>query len=51
MPMSWPWQYRQTGCGGWMRAAQDPHSATRSRPSAPEVQKNAFSSVITGPGR
>src|SRR6266581_5268061 len=50
-PIWWPRQYRQAGCGGWISARQDSHSCSRSRPSAPDVQKNSFSIVTSGTGR
>ena len=46
-----PRQYRHTGAGGWMSAEQAWHRWNRSRPSAPEVQKNVFSGVSSGRGR
>ena len=46
-----PWQYRHTGCGGWIKPEQDEHRRIRSSPSAPEVQKNSFSRVSIGNGR
>src|SRR5215831_14420715 len=50
-PISCLRQCRQTGCGGWISAWQEPHSWKRSRPSAPDVQKNAVSGVSEGRGR
>ena len=50
-PMSRDRQYRHTGAGGWIRESQFLHSCSRSVPSAPEVQKNSFSCVISGRGR
>jgi hypothetical protein len=44
-------QYRQIGAGGWMSAEQSAHPCSRSVPSAPELQKNSFSSVTRGSGR
>ncbi|ETB22692.1 hypothetical protein O983_17140 [Mycobacterium avium 09-5983] len=43
-------QYRHTGAGGWISDAQLRHSCRRSFPSAPDVQKNSFSSVTRAVG-
>src|SRR6185437_10891849 len=39
------------GAGGWISDSQLLHTCRRSFPSAPEIQKNSFSSVIRGSGR
>src|SRR4051794_40897303 len=45
------WQYAQIPVGGWRSSPHAEHRWKRSTPSAPDVQKNSFVSLICGRSR